>query len=146
MAIYALARPVPPGVDYYVSQWWDVNPESYAKFGLVGHNGLDYAYACGKPILAAHDGMVSIKPFDRNGYGNYLVVDRGDMGTLYAHMIEFTVTNGQWVTTGTPIGKVGSTGNSTGCHLHFGWWIDGVADHGMRNYSNPAIGRKLKGD
>lgn len=88
------------------------------------HAGLDYAAACGAPVVAAADGVVFTTGFnDRSG--NFLVVDHGVLGgvnltTAYLHLEAApTVGPGQSVGRGQVIGHVGSTGASTGCHLHF---------------------------
>lgn len=90
--------------------------------GLHGHNGVDLASACGAPVLASADGPVVVA---RNsgwnaGYGLYVVLDH-DNGTqtLYAHLNQLVVNVGSQVIQGQVIGYVGSTGKSTGCHLHF---------------------------
>lgn len=91
--------------------------------GIHGHNGVDIAASYGTPILAAADGYVSIlRGGDgwNGGYGNYIVIthEKG-MQTLYAHMSDIKVTQGQRVTAGQRVGSMGSTGKSTGVHLHF---------------------------
>ncbi len=86
------------------------------------HAGLDYGDACGSPILAAADGTVIGTPFTRGG-GNQIVVDHGvqrgvNLATISKHMSGYAVRSGK-VKRGDVIGYVGTTGLSTGCHLHF---------------------------
>lgn len=83
------------------------------------HRGLDLAAAQGEPILAAKKGKVIIAEFHPS-WGNYVVLEHEDgTTTLYAHQQEYHVKVGQQVNQGQTIGYVGSTGNSTGSHLHF---------------------------
>jgi murein DD-endopeptidase MepM/ murein hydrolase activator NlpD len=94
-----------------------------------GHQGQDVGARCGTPLRAAEPGKVTTKAFDGGGYGYYIViaVKGSDRSEVYAHMIDqATVAQGSRVNTGERIGKVGSTGNSTGCHLHFEYRPDGV--------------------
>jgi murein DD-endopeptidase MepM/ murein hydrolase activator NlpD len=88
------------------------------------HNGLDIAGACGTNILAADTGIAYPQPFMSYGYGNWILVDHGaGMVTLYGHLEQYNVSYGQFVNRGQVIGYEGSTGNSTGCHLHFSVFI-----------------------
>jgi len=104
---------------YYVNSV----PGGIITQGIHGWNGVDIGAARGTPIHAAADGVVIIA---RNGggwnggYGNYVVIthDNGSQ-TLYAHMKNAIVSPGQAVSSGQIIGYVGSTGMSTGAHLHF---------------------------
>lgn len=83
------------------------------------HKAIDIAVAHGTEIIAAHDGTVVTAAFD-SSYGNYVVIDNGEgLVTKYAHCSQLLVSAGQQVTQGDPIAKVGSTGTSTGAHLHF---------------------------
>ena len=83
------------------------------------HTGVDMACPTGTPILASMSGRVTKTGVTRV-YGNYLIIDHGNgYQTLYAHMSKIIATEGQWVNQGTRIGLVGSTGYSTGPHLHF---------------------------
>ena len=83
------------------------------------HTGTDMAFPTGTPILAAMSGKVTTTGINRV-YGNYVIIDHGNgYQTLYAHMSKIVASKGQWVSQGTRIGLVGSTGYSTGPHLHF---------------------------
>jgi murein DD-endopeptidase MepM/ murein hydrolase activator NlpD len=91
------------------------------------HKGIDFAAATGTPILAAGDGVVEMAGRNR-GYGNYVRIrHNGSYSTAYAHLSRFAkgVTNGQRVSQGQVIGYVGSTGMSTGPHLHYELLHDG---------------------
>ena len=90
------------------------------------HEGVDLAASMGTPIYAVKDGVCTVHPFNAGGYGNYVTVDHGNgLMTRYAHMSSIATTNGKTVTAGEIIGYVGSTGNSTGPHLHFEVWSNG---------------------
>ena len=91
------------------------------------HAGEDIGAPMGTPILAADSGLVTVIPDNVNGYGNYIMINHGGgRVTLYAHMSGFAVSNGATVTQGQTIGYVGSTGNSTGPHLHFEVRVNGA--------------------
>lgn len=90
--------------------------------GLHGYNGVDLANTCGLPIVASAEGTVILvrETGWNGGYGEYVVITH-PLGpqTLYAHMSSIIVAVGQKVSQGQQIGAIGSTGNSTGCHVHF---------------------------
>ncbi len=84
------------------------------------HNGVDIAGPYGTPIYAADDGVVTLAKYTNVGYGVYLIVDHGNgYQTVYAHCSSLLVGYGEQVKKGQMIAKMGSTGNSTGNHLHF---------------------------
>ena len=88
-------------------------------FGNAGHRGTDIPAPEGTPILAAHSGAVLVSGWN-DSYGNQVLLDNGaGLSTRYAHMTQTAVTAGEAVTAGQVIGYVGSTGDSTGNHLHF---------------------------
>ena len=84
------------------------------------HQGTDIDLETGDPVYATFDGRVRVTTFVRGGYGN-LVIIRHDNGleTYYGHLSEISVKPNDWVTAGQVIGKGGSTGRSTGSHLHY---------------------------
>lgn len=99
-----------------------------------GHNGMDFAAATGTPVRAAGPGRVSSAGWSSYGGGNEIHIDHPNgLQTWYAHLSSFAVKLGQMVTGGSKIGEVGSTGNSTGPHLHYM-----VMNGGWPNYRNPA--------
>ena len=85
------------------------------------HRGIDIANSGAPDILTADSGKVIIAGWpDNSGYGNRVVVDHGNgYVTLYAHLAKIYVVAGQTVARGSSLGKMGSTGRSTGTHLHF---------------------------
>ncbi len=84
------------------------------------HMGLDFAAPSGTPIYATADGIVKFSGFSTGGYGNHVIINHGfGYETLYGHMVRVGATQGQQVKRGQVIGYVGSTGKSTGPHLHY---------------------------
>ena len=124
--------------------YWPISPDNSQAFNISSpfagrihpitgewsnHQGVDVAVSYGTPILTAGDGTVSIAG-DNGGYGNCVVINMGTDGsgnklaTLYGHMSSIATSVGATVSKGDIIGYVGSTGNSTGPHLHFGWMVN----------------------
>ncbi|MBS4904740.1 MAG: peptidoglycan DD-metalloendopeptidase family protein [Subdoligranulum variabile] len=103
-----------PGHTYISCHFGEVD-----AFGNAGHRGTDIPAPEGTPILAAHSGTVLVSGWN-DSYGNQVLLDNGaGLSTRYAHMTATAVTAGEAVTAGQVIGYVGSTGDSTGNHLHF---------------------------
>ena len=93
------------------------------------HSGLDFAGAFSTPIMATAPGVVSFTGV-RTGYGNTIEIDHGGgFKTRYAHLQAIAVGVGQRVAVGQRIGAMGSTGRSTGPHLHYEIWVDGKAQN-----------------
>ena len=91
------------------------------------HNGVDLALPQGEPIYAAKSGKVTVTSFQAGGAGYYVSINHGDgFSSVYMHMTHYIVSPGQYVNAGQVIGYVGSTGGSTGPHLHFGISYNGT--------------------
>jgi murein DD-endopeptidase MepM/ murein hydrolase activator NlpD len=96
--------------------WFEPPYGGYPHF----HTGIDLVETFGSPVYAADDGIVALVGNSSGGYGNYVVIAHaGGLNTLYGHLSTALVAVGQAVTQGTVVGLEGSTGNSTGAHLHF---------------------------
>ncbi|MCF3944216.1 murein hydrolase activator EnvC family protein [Oceanobacillus alkalisoli] len=117
-----------PAVGGYISSY--VGP----RWGRM-HNGIDIARPSNHNILAAADGVVT-KAGSAGGLGNRVEIEHsGGLKTIYGHLSSINVSVGQQVSTGTVIGIMGSTGNSTGIHLHFEVYKNGALQDPM-NYLN----------
>jgi murein DD-endopeptidase MepM/ murein hydrolase activator NlpD len=91
------------------------------------HPGYDLAAPTGTPVYAADSGFVEVVGWDNSGYGNMILINHGNsFVTRYAHLSAFNVEPGQSVKKGDLIGRIGSTGHSTGPHLHFEVIFGGV--------------------
>jgi murein DD-endopeptidase MepM/ murein hydrolase activator NlpD len=120
-AVEPVARPLPR-----FNAIWPTRGQITTYFGEVGplsprgHSGLDVAGPMGTPILAMDDGEVLKAYWNADGYGGLVIVGHpSGYETWYGHLARFTVDKGDQVTRGQQIGLMGSTGFSTGPHLHF---------------------------
>src|SRR6266536_1707775 len=96
--------------------------------GIAFHPGIDLPGATGTPVGAAAPGHVIFAAHDPSGYGNLVEVDHGGgVVSMYAHLSGFSVRIGQSIATGTRVGRIGSSGESTGPHLHFEVRVRGAA-------------------
>ena len=118
-AFYGYAFPILGSHEYGMSG---------SRFGAARsghtHQGQDVMAACGTPLVAARGGRVQMSTWD-DAAGNYVVIDGRGTGNdfMYAHLAEPSpLQEGEVVRTGQPIGIVGTTGSSSGCHLHFEIW------------------------
>lgn len=117
-----LLFPIPPATR--VSQPFGVNKQSYAGYGLEGHNGIDWACMTDTPVTSADAGVV-IMAQSSGGYGRCVRVQHTHGVTIYGHFHTYAVAQGQMVTAGQLLGYSGGgledsgRGNSTGAHLHF---------------------------
>jgi len=113
---------------------WPTNGKLSSGFGSRGgrfHSGTDIYCARGTPIIAADSGQVIQTGYHR-GYGNFILVYHGGgFATFYAHLDGFAISGGQPVSRGQTIGYVGTTGWTTGPHLHFEVRINGIAKNPM---------------
>ena len=92
------------------------------------HAGIDLAGPTGTPIYATADGVVTDAGYNSGGYGNLIKIDHGrGIETRYAHLSKMSVRTGQRIKRGDLIGRMGSTGRSTGSHLHYEVRVDGKA-------------------
>ena len=101
------------------------SPFGMRKHPVLGyermHEGVDMSAPAGTPIYAAKSGKVTTASYQKGGAGNYVAINHGDgFSSIYMHMTRYIVSKGQYVNAGQVIGYVGSTGISTGNHLHFG--------------------------
>jgi len=110
---------------------WPLRALIGSPFGPRGtgfHPGLDLTAPAGTPVGAAWPGRVIFAAFNSSGYGNLVEVAHGSgVITMYAHLSSFSVRVGQKVASGTQLGRVGSTGEATGPHLHFEVRVRGAA-------------------
>lgn len=100
------------------------------------HSGTDFPADCGSPIMAARSGTVSDEYY-QSSYGNRLILNHGNvngvyLSTAYNHAARYVVSVGQHVQRGQTIGYIGTTGRSTGCHLHFQVYENGSLANPMR--------------
>jgi murein DD-endopeptidase MepM/ murein hydrolase activator NlpD len=94
--------------------------------GAAFHKGIDFHASLGDPVLAVADGVVSYAG-QRSGYGNVVEIDHGNgYVTRYAHNSRLLVQVGDLVRSGQQVAKAGSTGRSTGAHVHFEVWVNGA--------------------
>lgn len=111
-----LARPMTGDHDFTSNYGYRTDPFTR---GLAMHTGVDFRAAPGSPILATAPGKVVAAEYN-GGYGNMVEVEHANgLSTRYAHMSAISVSVGQMVKTGTVVGRVGTTGRSTGPHLHY---------------------------
>ena len=105
----------------YISSGFTTGSRYISAFNIsTGHRAIDYAAAAGTPIRAVGDGQVTSAGWNSKGYGNLTKIrHNGTYSTNYAHQSKIYVRYGQYVKQGDIIGTVGSTGLSTGPHLHY---------------------------
>jgi murein DD-endopeptidase MepM/ murein hydrolase activator NlpD len=165
----------PPGVDphVFVTQMFGINNPGIEPFGYKygdssiwydgapgvqpgnWHNGVDYGLGHGVPLFAPAEGTVvfaafgapNTQPIDTRGFGNCLVIRHTLLGvyTLYGHLSSIGVSPNERVQRGNPIARVGSTGNSTGPHLH--WAVIRMVDSHYvdpQRFLDTAMGEAIK--
>lgn len=126
-----------------VTQLFGGNPASEAYVDprgrtVIGHDGIDVACAAGTPVFPAWPGVVSIVDDGAHGFGLHVFVNDLAHGrwALYAHLSAVNVSQGATVQPHTPFALSGSSGNSTGPHIHFGVY-HGITDNGYGGAVDP---------
>lgn len=107
--------------DFPITQKFGERPDYYKQFDLAGHEGIDFGCPVGTPILAAEKGIVVRRSVSTKDYGEFVVIWHKELNlaTWYCHLSEQLVNVGDTVEKGQRIGISGSTGNTSGPHLHF---------------------------
>ncbi|AHE62597.1 peptidoglycan DD-metalloendopeptidase family protein [Borrelia parkeri] len=115
-----------------ITSGYGYRPDPFTKI-ISFHNGIDIANVANTPIFATKEGIVVTAGFSVGGYGKYIIISHNNgFQTLYAHLGSFAVRVGQRVSRGQIIGRMGSTGYSTGNHLHFTIFKDGKTGNPMK--------------
>lgn len=116
----AIARPLPPTFAGGTGQLLWPASGIITQYPVWYHNALDIANNASPGIAAAESGVVTVVEYLRYGYGQHVIVTHGDgLSTLYGHLSEIYVKVGDRLSRGQVLGRMGSTGRSTGTHLHF---------------------------
>ena len=124
----AVRRPPPRSPLRFRRPVGDPIGDGFGPRGVGFHPGLDFVAPLGRPVQAGASGCVEVAHRDRGGYGKLVVLRHGaGMTSWYAHLSRIAVRRGQCVAAGAVIGNVGSTGFSTGPHLHFELRLRGAA-------------------
>jgi murein DD-endopeptidase MepM/ murein hydrolase activator NlpD len=135
-------HPVKDPARRIVTQGFGEHPEWYTKFGLKGHNGIDFGLPTGSEIQAVDDGTITEAKYDAAGFGYYLLLTHSWGQSLSAHLTQpptGQIDQGRVVHAGDTIALSDNTGNSTGPHLHFGLKVNPCnRDDGWMGYSDPA--------
>ncbi len=131
----------------YVTSGFGGRADPFGR-GAGNHKGMDFHARVGDPVLAVADGVVSFSGV-KGGYGNVVEIDHGNgYKTLYAHNSRLTVREGGLVRAGQEVAKAGSTGRSTGAHVHFEVWQNGVVMNPRKflgEGGNTPVGRVSRG-
>ncbi len=115
-----------------ITSGYGYRPDPFTRV-ISFHNGIDIANLANTPIKAAREGIVVTVGFNAGGYGKYIVISHSNgFQTLYAHLNSFAVKVGKKVSRGAIIGYMGSTGYSTGNHLHFTIFKNGKTENPMK--------------
>lgn len=115
--------------DWPLTQQFGENPAAYRVFGLPGHEGLDWGVPLGEPVHACASGVVTLVS-GKGAYGLHVKLKHAGFETTYAHLSRCVVELGHTLATGDVLGYSGSSGNSTGPHLHLTLQVDGAQTPG----------------
>jgi len=132
----------------YITQGFGQNPQMYSKYGMKGHNGIDFrtrfidSPLAHREAIASKGGVViEVGDEGKAGYGKFVRLQHyGDEQTIYGHLSKQYVKVGQKVKVGQPLGLTGNTGASTGSHLHWGfrpWNWKSLYNNGFKGYVDP---------
>ncbi|WP_231497303.1 M23 family metallopeptidase [Arthrobacter sp. MA-N2] len=132
---FGLIHPVPASIPITSGFGWRATPPGTIDFygqGGYMHTGIDFGAPCGTPVYAAAAGTVFSAGWGNDGGGNRVKISHGvingdSLTTVYYHNTTVVVSSGQQVSQGQLIAYSGTTGNSTGCHVHFETWVNGQA-------------------
>lgn len=119
------SAPFDEDINYVITSEFGTRNDPIDKSKIAFHSGMDLATSCGTNIIATADGIVEKVGYSDTGLGNHVYIkhnsDIGIVYSAYGHMLDdsIIVEENQPIIKGQIIGKVGSTGKSTGCHLHF---------------------------
>jgi len=130
----------------YITSGFGFRRDPFGR-GTTFHRGIDFHAKVGDPVLSVADGVVRFSGVKR-GYGNVVEIDHGNgYVTLYAHNSRNTVKEGDLVRVGQEVAKAGSTGRSTGAHVHFEVWKDGqlMNPRQFLGQGNTPVGREGRG-
>lgn len=127
-----------------VTQYFGERPEVYEQFGLRGHEGIDIGPNGDRNIFAPFEGVVKVRDDGPNGYGLHIRIRDGRKEVILAHLEEVYVVSGQRVYTGDKIALMGTSGFSSGVHLHMALrftyvgpaFYPSVFDLQVKNYDN----------
>jgi hypothetical protein len=124
--------------DQPITQEFGENPGNYSRWNMKAHNGIDWGCPSGTNVLAAAAGTVERTDYDETGYGWYIQIKHPDgLTSVYAHLSQIRVQPRTEVKAGQLIGQSGSTGNSTGPHLHFEVRQQGQEGNGYHGAIDP---------
>ncbi|MNM47366.1 Murein DD-endopeptidase MepM [compost metagenome] len=131
----------------YITSSFGTRADPFGR-GAGNHKGMDFHARVGDPVMAVADGVVSYSGV-KGGYGNVVEIDHGNgYKTLYAHNSRLTVREGSLVRAGQEVAKAGSTGRSTGAHVHFEVWQNGQVMNPRKflgEGGNTPVGRLSRG-
>ena len=142
-ALSAAKMCIPIRAKYRISSRFGYRRDPFVRSMRKFHPGIDLAAPKGTPVYAAASGVVKTAGW-HGGYGKFIKISHNsEIATAYGHLSKILVKRGQYVKKGTLIGRVGSTGRSTACHLHFEVRKKGKRVNPLKNVSLPV--QKLKG-
>lgn len=124
--------------NYPITQIFGETTIDYSRYGLIGHAGIDWGCPENTPVYASDAGKITKAEYERDGYGNHIVVSTDWGRYIVAHLNKMTIAINQKINKGDLLGYSGSTGFSTAAHLHFEIKPNGIdKDNGYKGAVNP---------